>query len=253
MKIGTVSTYGLPPSRVIAKRVAMLQPDGPMDRSLRREFIDEFFSRQVAAISEGSKVLDLGGHRPPRRGQFDIDRYGLCVHSANISSSRRPHVQTDASNLPFLAESFDAIICAELLEHVPDPLPVLREVHRTLRSQGVLLMSVPFLFHIHADPHDYGRYTDQYWKENLGRTGFQGVVIEKQGLFWSVMVDMMRGWLCEYKRAGHLRSASSSGLATILMRRAKKWALEKEQVISAVDEHYVSRYTTGFGIRAVKP
>nr|WP_172834073.1 class I SAM-dependent methyltransferase [Nitrospira japonica] len=224
-----------------------------MNRSLRREFVDEFFSRHVAVISKGSTVLDLGGHRPPRRGRFDIDRYGLSVRSANISVSRRPDVQTDASRLPFLTESFDAIICSELLEHVPEPLPVLREVHRTLRPHGVLLMSVPFLFHIHADPHDYGRYTDQYWKENLDRIGFRDVVIEKQGLFWSVIVDMMRGWLCECRRTGRLHSALSDRVATMVIRRAKKWALEREQLIPVASEQYVSRYTTGFGIRAVKP
>jgi len=253
MKTETLSAHPLPSPHVIVKRGTILQPDGSMEGSLRREFVDEFFSRQVAAISGGSTVLDLGGHRPPRRGRFDVDRYGLSVRSANISASRRPDVQTDASSLPFLPESFDAIICAELLEHVPDPLPVLREAHRTLRPHGVLLISVPFLFHIHADPHDYGRYTDQYWKENLDRIGFREVVIEKQGLFWSVIVDMMRGWLCEYKRTGHLRSDLSNKLATMLIRWAKKWALETEQAIPQADERYISRYATGFGIRAVKP
>lgn len=204
-------------------------------------------------MQAGSRVLDLGGHRSPRRGRFDIDRYNFRVRSANLSALRRPDVQTDASSLPFRGESFDVIICAELLEHVPDPLAVLKEAHRALRSQGVLLISVPFLFHIHADPHDYGRYTDQFWRENLDRIGFRDVVIEKQGLFWSVIVDMMRGWMCEHIRAGRLRSAWLRQLVTILFAKGKRWALASESKATVSDGQYVGRYTTGFGIRAVKP
>jgi SAM-dependent methyltransferase len=155
--------------------------------------------------------------------------------------------------LPFRGESFDVVLCSELLEHVPDPIVVLREAYRVLQAPGILLLSVPFLFHVHADPHDYGRYTDQYWKENLDLVGFRDVTIEKQGLFWSVIVDMMRGWICERIRTGHLRSVWLQHFVTMLFGKGKRWALDAEKQIAPSDEQYISRYTTGFGIRAVKP
>lgn len=241
-----------PVTGMLNKKISLQQADR-LGSSLRRSFVDEFFNRHVASVKPGSKVLDLGGHRPPRRGQFDIDRYDLSVCSANLSAARKPDVQTDAAMLPFHRECFDVVVCAELLEHVPDPASVLREVYRILRRQGTLLISVPFLFHIHADPHDYGRYTDQYWKENLDRIGFRDVMIEKQGLFWSVMVDMIRGFVCERIHTGRLRSTWMHRLLAVLIDKGKRWALATEALAAPSDNQYLGRYTTGYGIRVVKP
>src|SRR3546814_8619033 len=84
----------------------------------------------------------------------------------NISAEKRPDVAADGALLPFPDQSFEAVICSEVLEHVPDPRLVLDEIARVLKPGGCLLLTVPFLFRIHADPHDFGRYTDTFWHAN---------------------------------------------------------------------------------------
>ncbi|TRZ49950.1 class I SAM-dependent methyltransferase [bacterium] len=81
--------------------------------------------------------------------------------------------------MPFAENSFDAIICSELLEHVPSPASVLHEAYRTLRPGGTLFICVPFMYQIHGDPYDFGRYTDYYWSVTLGTIGYQNFLIEK--------------------------------------------------------------------------
>lgn len=238
--------------RVPDVREDLLQADR-LDCSLRRFFVDEFYTHYVALIKPESRVLDLGGQKSPKRGQFNIERYDLRVRYANLSTAKRPDVQTDAAALPFAHDSFDAVICAELIEHVPDPPAVLNEVYRVLRPQGMVLISVPFLYQIHADPYDYGRYTDYYWQENLKRVGFVDVAIEKQGLFWSVLADMIRGWACERAREGRPRSAWLQRVVAKVIAKVKRMALAAERGASGSDYRYLSRFTTGFGIRAVKP
>jgi len=61
--------------------------------------------------------------------------------------------------LPFDAASFDTIILSDVLEHMPEPELVWREMTRVLRPGGKVVMNVPFYYSVHAHPHDYYRYT----------------------------------------------------------------------------------------------
>lgn len=226
---------------------------GRLDYSVRRSFVDEFYIRQAASLKAGSRVLDLGGKRSPKRGRFRIEHYDVRVRYANLSTANRPDVQTDAATLPFKNETFDAVICAEMLEHVADPVSVIREAYRVLRGRGVLLMTVPFLFPLHADPYDYCRYTDHYWRENLVKVGFVDLAVEPQGYFWSVAVDMARAWLYERVKQGRLQSTLLQRVIGALVAKGKRIALSREQRIEASDHAFITRYTTGYGIRVVRP
>ena len=179
-------------------------PGHRLDYSIRRYFVDCFHAEQVPTLRDGSTILDIGGNKINKRGQFDIENYDLRVTYANLTTAKRPDVQSDAARLPFVNESFDAVVCSELLEHVPDPPSVLKEAFRVLRRGGVILICVPFIYQIHGDPYDFGRYTDYYWFYHLKEIGFNNIEIQKQGLFWSVLVDMLRGWWYDLDKTGRL-------------------------------------------------
>lgn len=48
--------------------------------------------------------------------------------------------------LPFADNTFDKIICSEVLEHIPDYRSVLKEITRILKTGGVFVASVPRFF-----------------------------------------------------------------------------------------------------------
>ena len=171
-----------------------------LDYSLRRYYIDEFYFHHIPSLFPGTWILDLGGNKIRKRGNFDLDRYDMNVVYANLSIEKQPDIQTDAVTLPFKSNSLGAVICAELFEHVINPIPVLSEVYRILYSGGFVLITAPFLTRIHGDPYDYGRYTDAYWMQALNCIGFQEIQIEKQGLFFSVLTDMIRELLRQIVR-----------------------------------------------------
>lgn len=52
-------------------------------------------------------------------------------------------VNCDLAQQPFTAGSFDLVVTQDVLEHLPQPQPALREIERTLRSGGRHLFTVP--------------------------------------------------------------------------------------------------------------
>jgi len=95
--------------------------------------VDDFHFRHVALIPAGSKVLDLGGNKILKRGCFDIEQYPIHTVYMNLSTAKKPDVQASASEIPFKDDCFDALICSELLEHVPNPSQVIKEAYRVIR------------------------------------------------------------------------------------------------------------------------
>jgi SAM-dependent methyltransferase len=229
----------------------LLQPDR-LDYSLRRYFVDEFHFRHVPTLPSGSLVLDLGGNKIRKRGQFDIERYNLRVVYANLVSVKQPDLQIDAAYIPCKDDCFDVVVCSELLEHVPDPIAVLHEVYRVLRASGILLICVPFLFHIHSDPYDYGRYTDYYWRKSLAEVGFVDIQIERQGLFWSVLVDMLCEFVHHKAKEGRPKSAWMRRQIVRLLARGKRMALTHDARSDRHGNPFFGKFTTGFGIKAAK-
>ncbi len=220
--------------------------------SLRRFFVDSFHFRHVHGLAAGELVLDLAGNRIGKRGCFDIERYGFPVVYANLSPAKRPDVQADGAALPFRSETFGSVICAELLEHVPYPPHVLAEAHRVLRPGGMLLICVPFLNRVHGDPYDFGRYTDYYWARTLEREGFAGIHIEKQGQFWSVLVDMLRDLAVHKTRGPVLGRPGVIRLIAFVMAAAKRIALKWDGRAARQGDAFSASFTTGYGITARK-
>ena len=52
-------------------------------------------------------------------------------------------VSADALKLPFADETFDRIICSEVLEHIPDDQTAIGELARVLRPGGSIAVTVP--------------------------------------------------------------------------------------------------------------
>src|SRR3989344_169049 len=152
--------------------------------SVRRHFIDNFFFSKSNLYS--GKIIDIGGKKKNKRGLFDISKFGTEVTYVNIDGSTEPDIIADASSIPLPDETFDLAIIAELLEHVPDPVAVLREAHRLIKPGGKILVTIPFMVGIHGDPQDFARYTPTFLEKASREAGFNGVEIETHGTIFAV-------------------------------------------------------------------
>ncbi|BFM17049.1 class I SAM-dependent methyltransferase [Maricurvus nonylphenolicus] len=113
-------------------------------------------------LRAGDRFLDVGcGEGRHTIGAYltaDVDAVGvdLCEKDLQTAQERAEgFLDTDNSNksltfkvanaleLPFEDNSFDKVICSEVLEHIPDYQGVLKEIDRVLKPNGVLAVSVP--------------------------------------------------------------------------------------------------------------
>jgi SAM-dependent methyltransferase/uncharacterized protein YbaR (Trm112 family) len=65
----------------------------------------------------------------------------------------------DAHDIPFEDETFDGVIVQAVLEHVGDPYRCVGEIHRILKSDGIIYAEIPFLQQVHGGGVDYTRFT----------------------------------------------------------------------------------------------
>ena len=81
--------------------------------------------------------------------------------NVDISPFYGVDVVAHAGRLPFPESSCTRIACLALLEHVPDPEEVVREMLRTLQPKGRVEAVVPFCHPYHAYPSDYSRFSKE--------------------------------------------------------------------------------------------
>ena len=62
---------------------------------------------------------------------------------------------------PLEHDSFDCVMCFNVLEHVYSFENVVKESYRILKKGGLFIGSTPFLQSFHPDPHDYFRYSHE--------------------------------------------------------------------------------------------
>lgn len=104
------------------------------------------FTFATLALRPGHRVLDLAtgvGAMAARLTQAfpGIDLVGVDLSQAQLTAARRNHpalpvTRGDGTRLPFADATFDRVHCSWLLEHVPSPAAVLKDVRRVLRPGG---------------------------------------------------------------------------------------------------------------------
>jgi SAM-dependent methyltransferase len=133
------------------------------DALLRR---DALIRQELAALPADALVVNVGCGLL-RRFEAECSPRYLTTDLRMLDSV---DFVADASRLPLADDSVDALIVLEMLEHVPDPLGVVRELARVLKPGGTIFLSVPSAVPRH-DYHDYWRFTAQ-GLEAMGATSF---------------------------------------------------------------------------------
>lgn len=179
----------------------MLTDVGATNDAVREAWLE----KNLKSLRAGSRILDAGA------GELRYKRY--CAHLDYVSQDFAQYdgtgdasglqegawdqtkldIVSDITAIPEPDDSFDAILCVEVFEHLPNPVLALQEFFRLLRPGGQLIMTAPFCSLTHFAPfHYYSGFNRYFYETHLPRLGFEILDIKHNGNFFEYLAQEVR-------------------------------------------------------------
>lgn len=174
---------------------------GTSNESNRTAWVEKVL-KQVPA---GSRILDAGaGEQRFKKfcshldyvaqdfGKYDGigDNAGLQTRSWDQTNL---DIVSDITAIPEPDASFDAVMCTEVLEHLPDPLQAIKEFSRLLRKGGALIITSPFCSLTHFAPYHFSTGFNRYFfRSHLTNNNFEILEMEANGNYFEYLGQEIR-------------------------------------------------------------
>ena len=116
--------------------------------------LEKTFVELIGATGDGKRVLEIGcgsggiaAHHLPNAAYIlatDLSNSALAIAREFFSARQNiEFVQSDAESIDCPDESFDLVVSKEVIEHLIEPMMLLKKAHRLLRPGGKLVLSTP--------------------------------------------------------------------------------------------------------------
>ncbi len=166
---------------------------------------DIWLKDRLERLPQGSSILDAGAGELQYKhlcahleytsqdfGQYDGKGNSEGRQTGSWDSSR-VDIISDITAIPVKEKSFDAIMCVEVLEHLPEPARAIKEFSRVIKRGGTLIITAPFCSVTHFAPYYFANGYSKYWYEKvLGENGFEIKEVSYNGNFFTYMAQELR-------------------------------------------------------------
>ena len=162
-----------------------------------------WLKKTLAAMPAGKRILDTGAgelQNRPLCGHLQYVSQDFCQYDGKRGGAIEEGLQNeswDTSRIDLVCDitaitapsaSFDAILCSEVLEHVPEPTHALDEFARLLKPGGILILTAPFGSHVHMAPYHFCTGFSKYWYEHhLVKRGFRIAELSPNGDWYALL------------------------------------------------------------------
>lgn len=175
--------------------------------ALRRDLHSDFRRLFDRHLPSGAVVYDIGCGLKPFKDMLAAKvsaHVGVDLADGFYEPDHVDLIGT-AYEVPAPDGVADAVILSQVIEHLEMPLRAMQEAHRLLKPGGLVFLSFPFLYPVHAPPRDFLRYTEHYLSEGLASPGFEVVEHGQLGGYWYLTGMFATMYLQEVDR-GRLRA-----------------------------------------------
>lgn len=145
------------------------------------------------APSLQGKMMDFGCGTKPYKPLFtNVSEYIGVDYNGEGHSHKDENIDVmyDGKKIPFPDNTFDSILSSEVFEHIFNLEEILDELNRVLKPGGRILITVPFAWHEHEMPNDFGRYTSIGFQSLLERHNFKIISLEKTSSFVETLFQL---------------------------------------------------------------
>ena len=168
-----------------------------LSKKISRKNLDKFIDYYISRISneldgiDSLKVLNVGAG-----GTIEIylkTKFNF-VRSIDVDVNREPDQVIDVCDIDQLKDlTFTPqLICMfEVLEHTKNPINAIQNLYEIIDENSYVMLSTPFIFHIHDEPYDFFRFT-KYGLEILFQNFKEVVVKPRNGWFETILVLFVR-------------------------------------------------------------
>ena len=138
----------------------------------------------------GGRLLDVGCGTKPYREFFGADEHVGIDWGNSLHRLDAEHIGS-AEELPFPDDSFDTVLCTEVIEHLRHPARAVGEMARVLKPGGHLILTAPFIHGLHEVPHDYFRFTGFGLCSLVEDVNLSVVLLKTRGGRFTVLADLL--------------------------------------------------------------
>ena len=156
---------------------------------------EQWVEKQLSLLEDGQLLLDAGcGPQPYKKfykhlkcktqdfGAYDGKGNGSGMQNGEDWHYTELDYTSDIWDIPEKDGSFDAILCTEVIEHIPYPNETLAEFSRLLKSGGKIILTAPYACLPHMQPYFfYSGFSEDYFKYMCEKNGMDILRLDKNG------------------------------------------------------------------------
>ncbi len=166
---------------------------------------NDWLKKTLAKIPAGAKILDAGAgelkYKPLCEhlkyysqdvGSYNGQGDGKGLQTKTWDQTKLDFV-CDIAKIPAATETFDAIMCIEVFEHIANPIEAMKEFSRLLKKDGYLIITAPMCSWRHFSPYYYySGFSDNFYEKYLKEFGFNIIEITSNGDYFEFLAQELK-------------------------------------------------------------